>query len=674
MTPFTESNFYKALQDFFINNYDKNAFLEMLAEFYNRTQGIIDNNISQDNLIRELQELFKKFNEEGIDENIVREKVEYFLNNSSKIVDIYSQINHITRLIKGNLKQSFETLSNFTNVKLSKGDYTLDGEVIVLDGKENIVIDLTDCTINQTRHGYGVIELVNCKNIIIKGGKLIGRGEFPANTLVGTKLYNEKRGLQGVPSYEWEFHKNGELTTTQEYNGGYIGNCGIGILINYNCENIIIENVESSYFNYSGISIGFKATQDNGYNKNIEIKNCYSHHNFDSGIQLLNVKDYTVENNRSEYNGHPAFKIDDYEIDPGYGITLRGARKHSIDGIIKNNTCNSNNRKGIDVHSGVDFIIRDNIINDTPMTGISITQSNVGMLISRGIIENNVIKNCGYMESVGGFGQGVYLASEDYLIFRDNILYKCGVNSKNIKANGITAVNGDIFIENNVLTDCGYSSDINVKTTLGKIVNNTIKDTVNSNDRKISIYAYTDDLVNSYLTIDKNYINIKNGRGIGFQKFADGLMTRNKIIAPVQVSHVDDENLRANVRISEDNNLTKTVYKVESTKGLDITNTHSFEVTLTNGVLTHTGNRDIISSVVDNVNGFRINYTKELKNVGVSLTIANSTTGLDLTNLYLRENTRNYSTVALGTSSNTAGVSSSTLGKNIKILVMLTYI
>ena len=593
---------------------------------------------------------------------------------SSRIYNFNLQLEDITHLINSNIKYEFETLSNFTNVKLAKGDYTLSGDTIVLDSKDSLVIDLTDCTIIQTCHGYGVIELVNCRDIVIKGGKLIGSGNFPTNTVVGKKLYNEKRGLQGVPSYEWEFHKNGELTTTQVYNGGYIGNCGIGILINYNCENIIIENVESSYFNYSGISIGFKATQDNGYNKNIEIKNCYTHHNFDSGIQLLNVKNYRIENNRSEYNGHPSYNLDDYEIDPGYGITLRGARKHSIDGIIKNNTCNNNNRKGIDVHSGVDFIIKDNIINDTPMCGISITQSNVGMLISRGIIENNVIKKCGYMESVGGFGQGVYLACEDFLIFRNNTLYKCGVNNNNVKANGITGVNGDITIENNTLIDCGYSSDINVKSPLATIVNNTIKDSVNSNDRKISIYAYTDNLTDSYLTIDRNYINIKNGRGIGFQKFADGLMTRNKIIAPVQMSHVDDENLRGNVRIAEDNNLSETVYKVETTKGLDITNTHSFEVTLTNGVLSHTGHEDIVSSVVDNVHGFRINYAKELKNVGVALTIANSTTGLDLTNLYLRENTRNYSTIALGTKSDTVGVSSSTIGKNLKILVMLTYV
>ena len=87
MIEFTESNFYKALQDFFINN-NKQSFLEFLAEFYNRTENIINKNDTQDDLIKELRELYIKFNEEGIDENIVKEKVNFFLENSNKIENI----------------------------------------------------------------------------------------------------------------------------------------------------------------------------------------------------------------------------------------------------------------------------------------------------------------------------------------------------------------------------------------------------------------------------------------------------------------------------------------------------------------------------------------------------------------------------------------------------------
>ena len=91
MNKFEESNFYKALQDFFINA-DKKTFLQFLAEFYNRTEGIIDKNNIQDDLIKELRELYLEFNEKGIDNNIVREKVEHFVENSKKIKDINSQM------------------------------------------------------------------------------------------------------------------------------------------------------------------------------------------------------------------------------------------------------------------------------------------------------------------------------------------------------------------------------------------------------------------------------------------------------------------------------------------------------------------------------------------------------------------------------------------------------
>ena len=57
MVEFTESNFYKALQDFFINA-DKETFLQFLAEFYNRTEGIIDKNGIQDDLIKALRNLY----------------------------------------------------------------------------------------------------------------------------------------------------------------------------------------------------------------------------------------------------------------------------------------------------------------------------------------------------------------------------------------------------------------------------------------------------------------------------------------------------------------------------------------------------------------------------------------------------------------------------------------
>ena len=115
MSKFEESNFYKALQDFFINA-DKKTFLQFLAEFYNRTEGIIDKNKNQDELIKELRELYLEFNEKGIDENIVREKVNYFLENSLKIKDINRKLATNTNKIEDNTKKLNINIANIKNI------------------------------------------------------------------------------------------------------------------------------------------------------------------------------------------------------------------------------------------------------------------------------------------------------------------------------------------------------------------------------------------------------------------------------------------------------------------------------------------------------------------------------------------------------------------------------
>ena len=118
MSKFEESNFYKALQDFFINA-DKKTFLQFLAEFYNRTEGIIDKDNIQDDLIKELRELYLEFNEKGIDENIVREKVDYFLENNVKIKNIISKLDTIPK-IKYSISGLNLTIKDF-NLNLKDG-------------------------------------------------------------------------------------------------------------------------------------------------------------------------------------------------------------------------------------------------------------------------------------------------------------------------------------------------------------------------------------------------------------------------------------------------------------------------------------------------------------------------------------------------------------------------
>ena len=119
MSKFEESNFYKALQDFFINA-DKKTFLQFLAEFYNRTEGIIDKNNIQDDLIKELRELYLEFNEKGINENILREKIDYFLENNREIKNIYSRIdNNYSKIKNVDLQLDKTVKSMMGNIKLN---------------------------------------------------------------------------------------------------------------------------------------------------------------------------------------------------------------------------------------------------------------------------------------------------------------------------------------------------------------------------------------------------------------------------------------------------------------------------------------------------------------------------------------------------------------------------
>ena len=133
MVEFKESKFYKLLQDFFINN-DKETFIQFLAEFYNKTEGIVIKNEMQDELIKELREMFLLFNEKGIDDNIVREKVNYFVENNEKIQDIITKIIKNTNNVKNitsqldkinKLKKLSTDLYSKFMYKLRKTDNTL---------------------------------------------------------------------------------------------------------------------------------------------------------------------------------------------------------------------------------------------------------------------------------------------------------------------------------------------------------------------------------------------------------------------------------------------------------------------------------------------------------------------------------------------------------------------
>ena len=127
MSKFDESNFYKALQDFFINN-NKETFLQMLSEFYNRTEEIIIKNEIQDELIKELRELcLENNNKHGV--NLMNNNENTDDNESSSdIIQIKDKNNNILFKVSGDGKILFIRDS---------GDGTLKA-IRVTNGKINI--------------------------------------------------------------------------------------------------------------------------------------------------------------------------------------------------------------------------------------------------------------------------------------------------------------------------------------------------------------------------------------------------------------------------------------------------------------------------------------------------------------------------------------------------------
>ena len=162
MSKFEESNFYKALQDFFINA-DKKTFLQFLAEFYNRTEGIIDKNNIQDDLIKELRELYLTFNENGIDENIVREKVNYFVENNVKINDINRKLNINTNKIEDNTEKLSTNTNNINNINsqmATKPNYEYVNNQIAAAQLEGAGVD-TSSFITRNDLDYLLIKSIN---------------------------------------------------------------------------------------------------------------------------------------------------------------------------------------------------------------------------------------------------------------------------------------------------------------------------------------------------------------------------------------------------------------------------------------------------------------------------------------------------------------------------------
>ena len=634
----------------FINRvYDFNDFTvnELLCKLAQKMDEVIAQSnesfnyldwLKEQGLSDELINILLAWKEDGTFNTIINEHIFNELNNT--INKLNTQLINIVKINDNNeLNDFFNKIENNTKVKLKKSTYEVN-DVLILDNKHNVEIDLNDATLKQNKHGYGVLEIKNCTNITIKGGNIIGSGEFPAQTINNTAktLHNEKTDCPN----DWGTHKNGDYKSTT-YNGGYLYNVSFGILVLENCEDIIIENVETSLFNYVGIGVGFRGKVDQRKNKNITIRNCYCHNNFSAGIHVMHVEGGNVYNNRCENNGHPSAKADDYDCNPGYGISCRNSESYATNVNIYNNICNNNKRKGIDVHSGVDITINNNTVKNCNYWGIALTRFNGK--VKNIIVKDNVIESCATITN----GYGILCDSDGMNIIENNKIFNTGYNG-----GAINILNSNASVRGNIISNCATSSDRNAVDITGNVsfTNNVIEDS--GVKRGVSAYPinyllFSDNVIKSKISNVKTFIskgnssaddmtcNIKNNI---FQSFVTGGIDLQCFNVPDGI--IDGNSFTGNsvntngcgFYIATNNKYYSSVKTSRKPISNDIT---TVDIKIENGEITFSDTNNIISEVIDNDKGITIK-TGNYKVKGVSYlqktTETTDVTGVVVRNIY----------------------------------------
>lgn len=540
-----------------------------------------------------------------------------------KLNETNAQLSKIAILFNNgdDIQDKLNQLESNVSVKFSSGVYEVDEPYEIIN-KSNITFDLTDAIFIQKKHGYCVFEFSDCSNIDVVGGKIIGAGNFYPQTLDNNAktLVNEKVGR----SSDWGESKNGDNSSHKTpYNGGYLTNVGFGILLIEGNKNVTITGTECRDFNYIGIGVGYRGKVDGEINKNITIKECYCHDNFSGGIQFMHVDGFKAFNNYCENNGHPDAKRDDFDCDPGYGITCRNSLSRPINGIISNNICKGNKRKGIDVHSGNHILIDGNVVEDCYRWGIALTRFN-GEVDNIQLI-NNTIRSSSY--KLGG--AAILCDSGGYNVIENNKIYGSGLES-----NSIYCLNTDARVSNNVIVDSSTTGDeahaILVWNSSVDLIDNTLsnsgiktciralprnKSVTNIKDNRIThktnvTKIFTNVLdTNDYVTINLtgNSIDGNESNSIDFQSFrnANGIIDNNTFNGHVYLDDSCDFIIGATnkgFKASEKKSKTMPVGTVTST----------CIVTITNGVITFVDNNHVVTNVTNHNNGLTIHVGDKL--------------------------------------------------------------
>lgn len=430
-----------------------------------------------------------------------------------------------------------------------------DQPCIQFKDKDNIIIDGNNAVLKVNVHAQGIVEICHCSNTVIKDLTLEGYGQFiPQDTTSGHEGVGEKGGL-GDKYYTtgelFNYCKNNCRDTSDRYqyrtadnptgNGqhwgtfgnGYIGNMGIGLLVYRGSENVCVDNIKASGFNFAGIQVGFMMDNQihdlNGIDlhslsKNIKIENCVCHDCYNAGIGTVDCDKFIIQNNTCHdfgfFDGFPATYTND-----GYGIY----HSHAFNGVVTNglvikNTVYNCARKGIDFHSGDNSIISENRIYNCYSSAIYALASSEIQRAFNIVISNNSIYNCGQASTAEGvihFGglleESVSDAPDTNIKVTGNLIQNSGKASDDIGPITLYCGKNVVISDNFIITDDSWGSTAErqaageIRSNLGIIIGhgssgakNTANVSVKNNVIKGKIAGAIRAFSAQYVTIDGN--------------------------------------------------------------------------------------------------------------------------------------------------------------------------